>query len=679
MGFLQNLLGQGESEGEWSEQDMTPDEKKLAGYIKNKVEEVRSTGARISSEGIWMTNIAYLLGYDSVYYDKKANMYRPINNARNLKRNRVHVNKILPTAQNRLARLCKNPPKFDIRPESGTQEDKDKARENLEILRQLWDQAGVQLNKKRIPLIQWTQQCGHAFIKVSWDENEGQPMKDPMTGEFLGYEGDIRADICSAFEVFVDPLAKSIEDAQWVVQAKVRKLDYFCTHYPERGGAVKEEGAWLLSVQYEQRINSLNKAQSGGTGSNEQMKNAAIELSYYEKRSRKHPNGRHVVVANGVLLKDDELTIGEIPFTKFDDIIIAGKFYSEAVITHLRPLQDQFNRNLTLRSAWVNRMLRGKYIAAKGHGISQESINDDDTEVVQYDPVPGAPEPRAMDIPTIPQYTYKEEESLDLSFDKISGIGEVSQGQMPSASIPAIGMQILQEQDETRIGIMTEWSEDGFARVGKQLLMFARAMYKTPRKRKMAGKNGEYNIKDFIGDDIGETIDVTVIRGSTNPTSKVLRRQELLNLYQQGLLGDPNDSKVRDSLLQKLEYGDIGEVWLDQSLDMAQIKKTLEEIEQGIPPEVSEFDNHELHCQEKNRYRKSDKFESLGPERQALLIADIEMHLEYIVQISTPPGAITAPSPEEAVATDNAMAEQAEDGMNAMNLADGPIEQVPEA
>ncbi len=686
MGFLSELFDKkAPIEGEkWTLENQTPDETALCNYVKGKVEEVRASGSRIASEGIWMTNIAYFLGYDSIFYDTQLRAYRPVNNgSRFLKRSRVHINKILPTIQNRLARLCKNAPKFDIRPESATQDDKDKARQNLDILAQLWDQNGVQLNKKRIPLTQWAQQCGHSFIKLSWDECLGKPLINPETGELDGYEGDMRADVCSAFEIFADPLAKDMEEVQHLTQAKVRKLDYFRTHYPERGEAVKEEGAWLLSVQYEQRINSINKATSG-SGTNMAMKNSAIELSYYEKRSKKYPNGRHIVTANGVLLKDDELIIGEIPFTKFDDVLVAGKFYSESIITHLRPIQDQFNRLYTIRSAWTNKLLRGKYVVAKGHGISNESINDDDDEVLQYDPVPNAPAPAQMNIPTIPQYAYIEEEKLEKQFDGISGIGEVSQGQAPSGAMPAIGMQLLQEQDETRIGIETEWSEDGYARVGRQLLLMANKQYETPRKMKLAGKNGEYNIKEFTGADIGDAIDVIVVKGSTNPTSKVLRRQELMTLYGNGLLGDPADPKVRENLLSRMEYGDIGEVWLDQSLDMQQIKKTITEIEEGFQPEVSEFDNHDLHLQEKNRYRKSDKFTMLGPDRQQMMLADMETHLQWIVQLTSPPEAIEAPSPDEAVAMDQMNHEADQTRMDQasqlapMNNEGAPIEQMAE-
>ena len=89
-------------------------EARKASWVKNKVQEVRSNSSRITHEGIWMTNIAYLLGFDSVYYDTSTRQFKSVGRGSSyLRRNRIHVNKILPTVQNRLSRLCKNPPPFD--------------------------------------------------------------------------------------------------------------------------------------------------------------------------------------------------------------------------------------------------------------------------------------------------------------------------------------------------------------------------------------------------------------------------------------------------------------------------------------------------------------------------------------------------------------------------------------
>lgn len=615
--------------------DQSSDEQKLAGWIKSKVEESRTSSNRIAHEGIWMTNIAYALGFDSVYYDSTTRQFKPLNTAQSyVPRTRVRSNQILPAMQNRLARLCKQPPKFDVRPEDKTEQSKEAARLGIEVIGMYWDKN--QLNKKRIELGMWLQQCGVAYLKVFWDDQAGEQLIDPMTGEFLGYEGDIKIDVVNPFEVYVDPLAKNMDEVTWLVQAKPRKLEYFRTHYPEKGFMVQAEEAWLLSTQYELRINTLNAAGPTASNISMQMQNAAIELNYYEKPSRKHRNGRHVIVANGVILKDTELPVGEIPIAKFDDILIGGKFFSESCVTHARPLQDQYNRVLARRDQWVKRLLAGKYIAAKGHGLHMEALSDATGEVVEYDPVPGATEPHAMDIPVIPNYVYEETKQLKSEIFEIFGLSEVSRGQLPSAGIPAVGMQLLLEQDETRIGIETEQHEHAFAQIGHLVLKYCDKFVKTPRKLKTKSKNLEYHIQDFTGENLRGHTDVIVIRGSTVPNSKSLRRQDIMNAYDKGLLGDPRDPKVREQTLASLEFGDVGELWTDSVIDETQINRTIAEIEEGIVPEVNELDNHIMHILKKNRYRKSEKFLELDEMRKQILLADIEAHIDAASKIANP-------------------------------------------
>lgn len=604
------------------------DDKKLAAWVRTKVEEVRSSSNRISHEGIWMTNIAYLLGFNGLTYNTTTRQFVQVNDTSIfLRTKRIHVNKILPTVQNRLARLCKNPPKFDVLPESNSSEDKDAARLSLDILCAQIERLSA--DQKRLMLYMWMQECGHAFVGVYWDPTKGKPIADPdQMGDEVEFEGDVRLDVISPFEMFPDPLAKDMDDLQWIVRAKVRPLEYFRSQYPGIGDEVKEETTWLLSAQYETRINSINnRGPSQGTISN--VKNTAIELAYYEKRSRKYPRGRFIVSASGVLLENKELPVGEIPFAKFDDVLIGGKFYSDAIITHLRPLQDAYNTVIRMRTEWVRKLLTGKMISPRGTQIAQESLNDQSGEIFYYTPVPNAVnngEPHPLQMPTIPQYAYTEQEHLDAMFNEISGISEVSKGNLPSASIPAIGMQLLVEQDDTRIGVVTENSEHGWAKVGQLILKQVQENYVLPRKIKMAG-DASYIIKEISGQDLKDHTDVKVVKGSTMPGSKVLKRQEIMNAYQQGLLGDPNDPEVKAKVLSWLEFGDVNSMWLDQSLDEAQIKRGIEMIEKGDIPPVSEFDNHPLWISKLNRYRKGEKYDALTPEIQALVKTVMEAHL----------------------------------------------------
>ena len=612
-------------------------EAELCNFVKGKVEDVRAFASRISHEGIWLTNIAYVLGFNDVFYDTNSRVFRPAaNSPAFLRRNKISVNRILPSVQNRASRLTKSPPRYDVRPKSSSEEDRDAARLGIQAITQIWDIQ--QVNRKRLELVMWVQQCGHAYLKTSWDDTLGPTIKvgkDKDGSVVVEKAGDIRIDVVNAFEIFPDPLAKSMDEITWIVHAKIRPLHYFRDHY-ENGDQVKSEDVWLTSLQYEYRINSFNNQAGAATGVNSQIKNSAIELSYYEKTTKKHPHGRWIVCAAGKLLKNTILPIDEIPLSKFDDVMVAGKFYSESVITHARPIQDQYNRTVAQRAAWVNRLLTGKMMAPRGSGLTNEALNDQSGEILEYDPVPNASEPKALDMPNIPQYAYQEDDYLIGMMDNIFGLSEPSQGKAPSASFPAIGMQFLVEQDETRIGVITEQHEFAYASVGRHILKFIEKYYKKPRLLKIAGSNMEYTVRSFQGSSIKGNSDVMVIKGSTLPGSKVLKRQEIMNLHQAGYLGDPTDPKVVENVLSMLEYGDIGEAWKDHSLDAGMYKKNIEMIEEGEKPTVSEFDNHAFLIQEYNRYRKSEKFGLMDEETKAILIFVMNEHVESLIELTAP-------------------------------------------
>ena len=618
--------------------DQPEDEKKLVEYIKNKIDSIRQTNSRIAIEGTYMCNVAYLLGFDGVYYDTAYRQFRNIDPKRKLSRNRFKVNKILPTIQNRLSRLTQNPPRYEVRPNSNSTEDKDAARLGMEVIESIME--ANRFNEKRQDVIMMAMQGGHSYIQAVWDPTLGKPMIDPATGEMVGYEGDVKLEVLNCLEVFPDPLAKNVDEAQYLIKAKTRKLDYFKSRYPERGHLVKEESVWLLSATYDLKTNALTSVGIVGAQTHDMMKNSAIEIVYYEKRSKEYPNGRRVVCANGVLLEDGELPTGEYDIVKIDDMMIGGRYNSEAIITHLRPVQDQYNVSRTKMADWVRKMLAGKYLVAKGAGLGQESLNNDSGEVVEFNPVPNAPPPTAMQIPQIPPYMFKEIENLNMEFDFISGINEISRGVLPSASIPAQGMAFLQEQDQSRIGVQTSRNETAYAKIGMLILKYVGKYYKLPRILKLAGEGLGYTVKEFVGQDLKDNYDVKVIEGSTVPQSKVLRNQEILSRFQMGLLGNPQDPKTIAKVLKMTEFGDANELWKKQALDEAQVKRVIKAIETNddvlLRNNMNEFDNHALHLELMNEYRLQEKFPTLSDEQKGKFFWVMEWRLNAASNIMNP-------------------------------------------
>lgn len=617
--------------------DQTPEEQELVSYVRGRIDMVRQTNSRIAQEGVMFSNIAYLLGFDGVYYDTTYRQFRNVDPKRRLSRSRFKINKILPTIQNRLARLTQSPPKYDVRPNSNSSEDKDCARLGLQIIDYIFDKQNF--TEKQQDLLMCAMQGGVAYAHVLWDPTLGDSMVDPETNE-LSYQGDIRLDVCNMLEIFPDPLAKNLDDAQWVIKAKVRKLDYFKERYPDRGSAVKEEDVWLLSSIYDLKANAMTSVGIVGAQTNEQMRNSAIEIIYEERRSKEHPKGRMVSMASGVLLEDKDLPVGEFDIVKFDDILIGGRYHSEAIITHLRPVQDQYNILRTKCADWIKKTLGGKYLAAKGAGLSQEALNNDSGEVLEANPVAGWPGPPVMPlpIPSIPNYVYEDIRVLGEEFDFISGIGEPTRGVAPGAQMPFRAMALLVEQDQTRISVQTNRNEAGYAKIGSLILKYVAKCYEMPRTMKIAGDGLEYTVKEFMGSEIKENTDVVVFPGSTVPGSKVLKRQDIFNTYQSGLMGDPSDPKLRAKVLREMEFGFEDEVWKDQALDDAAVKKVISAIEEGdkpMPP-GHEWDNHQYFIQEMNQYRKTDKYEDLPPEMQKYFNFVIEWHLTAFLQLTQP-------------------------------------------
>lgn len=626
--IISSMFGDNDSKKEPS--DQSPDEINLAGWIRSKAEESRQSPTRLAFESEALTNTAYLLGYDSMYFDARFRVFRSVGGwgpgaTGSPSRNRSRINLIMPTIQNRCARLCKNPPKYDVRPNSMDQDDKDAARLSLKALNNKF--AEEKVNEKRINLTMWMQQAGYAYVKVGWDAMKGKAIPK-LDGTGVEYQGDICIEVISPFEVFVDREAKTLEESPWLIHAKVRKLSYFIDHYGEKGKMVRAESAWLMSLQNLQKIQSMTPKGSGDSSA-DYMKNAAIEIAYYERPTKKYPGGRLIVVANGVILEYKELPIDEIPFAKFDDVKIGGKFNSESIITQMRPIQDQLNRNSRKKAEFIAKGMNLKILAAKGHGLHEEAMNDT-TEVVEYNPVDKAERPTAINPPSVPQYLFTDDERYTTYLGQVAGISEVSSGQMPSASIPALGMQILQEADETRIGIVTESNENAWADIGRYVLKYMNKYYDDERYIKESGANSEYTITRYNRNDLKNATDVIVIKNSTLPDSKTLKRQDLLNTYNMGLLGDPADASLRRRVLQQLEFGDIAGVWEDQMIDDRQIERDIELMEQGGIPVVDPDDNHVAHFEAKNRLRKSDKFLTYDPMIQKIVLNNIAQHKMFL-------------------------------------------------
>ena len=78
---------------------------------------------------------------------------------------------------------------------------------------------------------------GKGFLKVTWD-NELK-----LTGS-LGTPGDVRVDYINWHEIYLDPQASSVEDARYIIHARVMPLSEMYVSGLKKGPLVKPDPAY---------------------------------------------------------------------------------------------------------------------------------------------------------------------------------------------------------------------------------------------------------------------------------------------------------------------------------------------------------------------------------------------------------------------------------------------------
>jgi hypothetical protein len=149
--------------------------------------------------------------------------------------------------------------------------------------------------------------------------------------------------------------------------------------------------------------------------------------------------------------------------------------------------------------------------------------------------------------------------------------------------------------------------EEAFEALGSRLLQRVAEGYDDGRMIKVSGRDNEYEVIAFKGADLRNNTDVSVKRQSSMPDSRLDREAEIMNRYQAGLYGDPQDPEVRREVLNMLDDvpkdPDYGEVKLDEMYAGWENKVLANsDIDQVL---VNAYDNHQVHLKKHGMFRKS--------------------------------------------------------------------------
>ena len=632
----------------------TPAQRDKGALTVQELQELVRKGkaARSRFEPDWFLNIAYFSGNQWVFWNR-GRLYQPQLEAW---RTTFTDNRIIGIVRTEVAKMTKQMPVFTATPTSGDESDINAAQLGERIMEYLWRE--LDLQRKQRSALQWSRICGAGFWKVYWDSSAGKsrdflyangkpltgPDGAPLAVDSLPAEldpaelqaegatvkaiseGQVCIEVRSPFELIVDPLAgdEGLSSAEWVIEETVQSPDWV----KKRFGFDAKEDADAMAGLAESRM-------APGFATDTNTYKGVRVYEYWAQPTAKFPKGRYVVWCNDKILKQEDNPYNGLPYVMFTGIPVPGRFWPTSIVEQLRGPQTEFNKTRSQIRESAARIgnpavLISRFSNVEYTGVPGEQIHFDDTTQNAV--------PSFLQAPEMPAYVQNEVGLIEASFREISGQHEVTSGSVPSGVTAASAINLLQEQDDTRLGPDIHDMERSIAQAGTMVLELVARYYADQRTVKLAGDDNDWDVFNFRGAMLRGNTTIDVQAGSAVPQSKAAKMatmETLLNLFIQN--GVPMSRRELGKYLRDMEVAGLDRLIDQFSADEVQINRENRMMAQGEtrgqPLPVNTYDDDQAHVDGHTTFQKSIRYQNLPPELQAVFEAHVKAHRDRMAMV----------------------------------------------
>lgn len=514
--------------------------KKKDEFIEHLVSSVREDflnrqRQRKPFESIWRLNNNFLSGNQYVGIDS-LNDLREENKIFFWQERKVY-NHIAPIVEQRLAKLNAIKPVMDVMAGSSNEDDQKVASLSQDILRGAYEKFNLSqiISKATV----WSEIAGTSFYKVIWNGSSGRKIYD-KNGKLV-YEGDVEISALSPFEIYPDNnYAEDIDECESIIHAKA-----YSTKAIKNIWGVDVKGGDVNVFDASTSLNPIKQ------------KNQAIVIERYESPSVDYPDGRLIIVC-----EDKLLYMGELPFVNLADgkrgfpfvkqvcMRVPNCFWGRSVIEKLIPVQRAYNAVKNRKHEYLNRLSMGVLTVEDG-SVDIDDLAQDGLQpgkIIVYKQ--GAERPKFLDDESLPKDFDTEEENLRNEFSEISGVTNILSNQFSTNSISGTALQLLIEQDTSRLSSTVEEVDRSVKAVAKMILRLYKQFAVMPRLLKVANNVGKSDLVYFKNTDLGVE-DIVFTTDSTLSESLSSKRDHILKLLSSDVLKD-SDGKIDGEVKRRI-------------------------------------------------------------------------------------------------------------------------------
>lgn len=563
-------------------------------------------------------------------------------------------NRVAPLIQTRIANLRTVQYNMVVKPRTEDIDDYQKADVSTKLLQ--YTQSSGEFSRKMDMAYQWSAITGTAFFYSWWDVRSGKvvakrevieegeedgEITQKVTLENVN-EGDLSYGLLSSFEVFPEDLYQQEVSDQYSViieQVMSAKEVYDLYGIDCKGQEIEQytlmprPAAGLAGQEF--TVYAMTKAT---------RENAVRVVTYFERNSRKHPDGLMAIIADDHLIWYGDNPYREIPLTAVKDQVVAGQFYGKSIICDLIPLQRAYNSCLNKVYDYIATVGANPIAAAAG-SVDVDDLTENGIppgKVVEYDSTYGGP-PQFLSNPELPGTVLKEIERLENSMEYTAAVSQMMVvGATPSGVTSGTAIERLRQIDNTRLSLTAETFRNAVLSMAKLWLTIYKDRAANWKALQASGMDNGGSVIVWSTEDI-TSFDVAFTTENELKNSPEQQKQSFLEAFQMGLFAGPDGTVPREVRVRAWELMRIGDTDDVMGLDDMQRKNAQREntlLECGSLPKVDEqLDDHEIHLATHKRYALSMRFrlmERNSPEYAAAFREHMMIHKRLLAAQMTP-------------------------------------------
>ncbi len=600
---------------------------------------------RSGIENQWRMNANFLMGNQYCEfnpYNREIEQLEPVYDWLE----RETFNQIAPLIDTRIANLKKINYRMKVKPRTNELEDYAKAETSTTILQYL--QTSSDFDTKKNTAIQWNEICGNCFWLNWWDKNKGEKYATETVTEISSdgverkfeqafYQGDLEYGLITPYEVYPESIFKQTVEAQRsVIIEQVKTVDEIYDLYGIKVNGTEVNTFELTPVVSGGGYGYENTAMTLGT---RRIDNAGKIITYMERPSKHRPQGKMIILVNDEhIVYYGDLPYSRIPLIQMVCREVAGQFFGKSVIEDLIPRQRAYNGCLNRIHEYIKR------IAIQGHWVEEGAV--DITELEEEGAAPGAvlvyrkgsQPPVPIPNGNLPSEIMQERYNLKSDMEYVAGVSQLMvNGATPSGVTSGAAIQNLVEIDNTRLSLTGDHIRNSIRKLAIMWLELYKKYANTRRILNYVGKNSIGNAIIWSNEDIN-SYDVEYLTENELLMSEEAQKQRFFEAYNMGLFTD-GSGQIPERVKQRaIEFMKIGNYTEIMNLNALQIQAAQREnvfFEQGVVPQVSEFDDHEIHIDEHMRYILQMDFQILKMRKKeyAKALEDhIRLHKQAVEQ-----------------------------------------------